>query len=128
MKDYIVIRDYGIEDYSTNRLVIAKRGERISSKNKYFIREFCKKIGEMKTGRVLKINGKEYEYSDYYVFKNARGVRIQITNFLLKNEAGGVDVIGVECEIPEYLDYIDIFALDKKCQKRIFEGDKIKVE
>lgn len=74
----------------------------------------------MKTGKILKINGKEYEYQDYYVFRNVKGVRIQITNFLLCNEEGGFDVVGIECTVPEHLDYIDIFALDESCQKGIF--------
>lgn len=82
----------------------------------------------MKTGKILKINGKEYEYQDYYVFTNVKGVRMQITNFLERNEAGGVDVIGVECTVPEGYDYIDIFALDENCQKDMFNGEMVEIE
>ncbi len=81
----------------------------------------------MRKGKILTINGKDYEYSNHYVFTNVKGQRMQITDFLVKNEEGGVTPVGVQCTIPENLEYIDIFALNEDCQDKIFKGNIIGV-
>ncbi len=81
----------------------------------------------MKPGKVLTIEGIDYEYSDHYVFTNVKGERMQITDFLKRNAGGGFDVVGIQCIVPENLEYIDIFALNEDCQDRIFSGKIIEV-
>ncbi len=81
----------------------------------------------MEAGKILTINGVDYEYAGHYVFTNVKGERMQITDFLERNEDGGFDAIGVQCTIPENLEYIDIFALNEDCQNKIFKGNIIGV-
>ncbi len=81
----------------------------------------------MEQGKILQVNGVDYEYAGHYVFTSVKGQRMQVTDFLVKNEAGGFDTIGVQCTIPENLEYIDIFELNEDCQDKIFKGNIIGV-
>ncbi len=76
----------------------------------------------MERGQKLVIDGKEYVYDSHYIVDLPNGQRKQVTDFLVKNDRGGHDVVGVECAVPENLKYLDIFALDDECLRGIFVG------
>ncbi len=76
----------------------------------------------MERGEKIVIDGKEFIFDSYYIVDLPNGERKQVTDFLVKNDKGGHDVVAVECAVPDNLKFIDIFALDEKCKRDIFEG------
>ncbi len=76
----------------------------------------------MERGKKIVIDGKEFIYDAHYVQELPNGKRVQVTDFLVRNDKGGHDVVAIECAVPDNLKFIDIFALDEKCKRDIFVG------